>query len=79
MDKCYSIQAPAGQGDGTTFAFGEAVRSWKMNKRVNIPLEFSGTTGVIGELKVNNIGVLVISAAGAVKMDYVCRIRYSDN
>ncbi len=79
MDKSYGISALSGQGDGTTFAFGEVARAWNFHKRCNIPIEFSDTSGAIGTIRSNNIGVLAISKAGAVKFDYIARVRFSDS
>ncbi len=47
-------------------------------KKVSIPLEFDSTTGAIGEIRSNNIGVLVISSIGVVGFLGNTRIRYSD-
>lgn len=64
--------------DGTeTF---EYIKNWSFNRRVNIPLEFSSTTGAISELRSNNIGVLFIqeSTAPNAILKYQARLRFSD-
>lgn len=77
-DKSFGLNAPSGQGDGTTFAYGEYAEPWSMNKTLSLPIEYNSTTGALTEITSNNIGVLVISKAGAAKFDYVARVRFSD-
>ncbi len=54
------------------------IRTTTWYRKLNIPLEFSATTGAITELRSNNIGILLISsnAAGVVSMNV--RVRFSD-
>lgn len=48
-------------------------------KRCNIPIEFSGNTGAIAEIRSNNIGILMFSAGGVnLDVSFNIRIRYSD-
>lgn len=47
-------------------------------KACNVPIEFSGVTGAIAEIRSNNIGILTISSAGSVRLESRVRIRYSD-
>lgn len=66
----------------TTFGTGPVQKILKFNKKCNIPIEFSGTTGVIGEVRSNNIGVLGICAnvgSTAPVLDLTSRIRFSDS
>lgn len=55
--------------------------TFRFNKRCNIPLEFSGTTGVITELRSNNIGMLAITqtADRLPSFGFTARVRFSDN
>ncbi len=55
-------------------------KSWSFHKKLNIPLEFSGVTGAITELRSNNLGLLIICAAAAdvPAVSYVSRVRFSD-
>ncbi len=45
-------------------------------KDCNIKLEFDSTTGAITEIRSNNIGVLLISAAGVAAFDSKIRLRF---
>lgn len=54
-------------------------RHYAINKRCNIPIEFSGTTGTVSEMATNNIGMLLISQTGQVNWNSHSRIRYSDS
>lgn len=65
---------------GATTAYNNTTRTFDWYKRCNIPLEFSSTTGAIGEIRSNNIFLL----AQAVQDDLttvtgVCRVRFSDS
>lgn len=79
LDRNYDVAAQSGSGNGTVDRFGEQKKTFKFNKLCNIPLEFAATTGAITEIRSNNIGVLAISEAGVVTLQYTCRIRFSDN
>lgn len=60
-DKIFTIQPTSGAGDTANQHYARTFKSGTWKKTVNIPLEFSSTTGVITELKSNNIGLLLIS------------------
>ncbi len=47
--------------------------------KLDLPIEFSSTTGAIGEIRSNNLGVLLISSATVCRFDSSIRIRFSDN
>ncbi len=47
--------------------------------KLDLPIEFSSTTGAIGEIRSNNLGVLLISSATVARFDSSIRIRFSDN
>ncbi len=50
-----------------------------VNLKCNIPVEFNGTTGVIAEIRSNNIGFLIISRVGnLVVLDSHWRLRFTD-
>ena len=53
--------------------------TWSINLRLSCPLEFSGVTGAIGEIRSNNLGVLVVGRKGTVQVGYTWRVRFSDN
>jgi len=76
-DKTYTLN----QGTQNA-ALGSAatVREFKMNKKCNIPLEFSSTTGAITEVRSNNIMCLFINALAdnASGFFMTVRVKYSD-
>ncbi len=45
---------------------------------IDAVVEFNSTTGVIAEIRSNNLGVLFISHDGVAEMDGITRIRYFD-
>lgn len=50
--------------------------------KLNIPLEFSGATGAIAEIRSNNLALLCVHddlTGGIPSLEYNCRIRYKDN
>lgn len=67
-------------GAGVTTAYNNVSMPFECYKRLNIPLEFSSTTGAITELKSNNLFLM----AGAdftddlIQMAGVCRVRFID-
>lgn len=78
-DRTIATNCHAGSGDAGE-DFGRYVYNFNFNKRCNIPLEFSSTTGVITELRSNNIGILIISEdTDLASVKYTCRVRFSDN
>lgn len=85
MDRTYVLKSTAGGGLSTSNAdfTGDAI-SDSFYKKCNVPLEFSGTTGAITEIRSNNIGWMIcqnLSATGggsrpAVRFAGVMRIRW---
>ena len=80
MDKSVILnyQNLASDGGGVVSSTNTA-REGAFYKMCNIPLEFSATTGAMGEIRSNNIGVLLISANGQAKFESKIRLRFSDN
>ncbi len=78
MDRTYTLESMAGAGNGTSDSFSKAHIDDSFYKDVNIPLEFSAGAGVIGEVRSNNIGVLLISLGGVSGFDSKIRLRFSD-
>nr|DAO75535.1 MAG TPA: capsid protein [Cressdnaviricota sp.] len=67
---------------GVTTAYAGAARKIDWYKKCNIPIEFSSTTGAIGEIKSNNIFLLAGSSTAGddlVTVSGTCRLRFSDN
>ena len=79
MDRTYDMNNMAGGGDGTTEDYGEVHINDSLYKKVNIPIEFDSTAGAIGEIRSNNIGVLLISESQICAFDSKFRLRFSDN
>ncbi len=78
MDRTHDLKAPGAAGDGVANDSTEDVQSYVFFKEMNLPIEFSGINGVIGEIRSNNIGVLVISRGGTAELDSKFRLRFSD-
>ncbi len=78
-DKVYAMNYRAGGGDGTANDAAPFGINATFFKKCNIPIEFSSTTGAIGEIRSNNIGVLLISEAGVAGFNSKIRLRFSDN
>ncbi len=82
MDKNYTVAPQVAAGNGTADDTGAHSRPFSFFKKVNIPLEFSGTAdpSVMTELRSNNIGILFISLTGSsiLSIDSKVRLRFSD-
>ena len=67
---------------GVSAAYNNVLRKWDFYTKCTIPLEFSSTTGAIGELKTNNVFLLAgsngVAADDTVTVLAKCRLRYSD-
>lgn len=74
-DKRYTLNS-TGAANGNANENGAIQRYIKGNLKVNIPLEYSGTTGVITELRSNNVTVFAISEQGVATIDLHSRIRF---
>jgi len=64
--------------DANLYSTCPEIRSYSWFKKCHIPLEFSSTTGVITEIRSNNVGVLIISEDGSAGLFSIFRIRFSD-
>lgn len=64
--------------DGTNTASTPVMfREWRFYMKLNIPIDFTGTTGAIDVVSSNNIAYLYISSAGIIGVSQQCtRIRY---
>ncbi len=72
-----NYQCGASDGAGVVSAAGYE-RSYSFYKKLNIPLEFSSTTGAISEIQSNNLVLLLISLNGVAGFASRIRIRYTD-
>ncbi len=76
MDRYHVINHKSAAGDATGVDTNTETAFYKFHKKVNIPLEFSDTTGAITEIRSNNIGILVISGFGRAGFKSHCRLRF---
>ncbi len=67
----------ASDGAGLVSAI-QVVKDFTFFKKVNVPIEFSSTTGAITEIRSNNLGVLLISSNGLPGFFSQFRLRFSD-
>lgn len=68
-------------GAGVDGAYGAVSHTWNHYMKLNIPIEFSSTTGAIGEIKSNNIFLLAGSDGNTddlITVTGTARVRYSD-
>lgn len=79
MDRTHNINylTMASTGAGVTDQ-GQVTQFHTFKKRCSIPIEFSGATGAVTEMRTNNIGMLAISEAGICGLNGDLRIRFSD-
>lgn len=76
-DKTHTINPRAGAGDGAANDGASTVQSYKMHRKLSLPIEFSDTTGNISTIKSNNIGVIAyVKTSGTVAIQYTSRIRF---
>lgn len=79
-DKTFAMNPAAAEGNAAV-NICERIYHLQLNKRCNIPLEFSSTTGAISELRSNNIGVMCIASETVVNVSqvrYTTRVRFTD-
>lgn len=68
----------AASGASASFDMGQVIKAGSFKKSLNLPIEYSSTTGVIAEVRSNNIGILLISTAGRMNITSRIRVRFSD-
>lgn len=68
----YALQSTA--GGNTNFA--RSVVCDEINLKLNLPIEYNGTTGIISEMRSNNILLLFISLEGRCSVEMRTRIRF---
>ncbi len=81
MDRNYDLNSAAGGAPNGAESFSEWGMTDTFFKDVNIPIEYdnSVTTGAIGSVRTNNIGVLTISQAGLGVFVSKMRLRFTDS
>ncbi len=79
MDRTYTIGHDLAQTDGTnTGSYAETLIHDEFYKKVNIPIEYTGSTGAISQVTSNNIGIMTLSKNGTATFESKMRIRFSD-
>lgn len=78
-DKIHVMNCVAAAGDGAANDSAPMARQGKFYKNCNIPIEYSGTAGTIGEIRSNNLCLLVVANnAEATAIEATIRLRYLD-
>ncbi len=80
-DKTVTLVSKSGGPASTvTTNYREDARNGSFYKKCNIPIEYdtTATTGAIGTIRSNNIGLLVISHSGFAGLQSNVRVRFSD-
>lgn len=80
LDKLHVLNYQTLASDGAGVVSSAAVaRQFTLYKKCDIPIEFSSTTGAIGEIRSNNIGVLLLCSSGTASFYSKFRLRFSDS
>lgn len=78
-DKIYTLNYTSLASDGAgVVSQASVVKHFTIRKKCAIPIEFNNTTGVLTEIRSNNIGILLISQNGRPQLHSDWRIRFSD-
>ncbi len=79
MDRIVVLNRQVSSADGANTQSGPLfVKHGVFFKNVNIPIEYDNPDGVIGRMRTNNIGVLLISQTGVAGFTSKFRLRFSD-
>lgn len=68
--------------NGTTYQGIQQPVMFSYMKKCRIPIEYSGTSGVVGEIRSNNLVMLTISnfsTSSQMRMDWEFRVRFTDS
>ncbi len=80
MDRTHTLNYAGLASDGAgVVSQANVQQNFQFHKKCNIPIEFNAATGAIGEIRSNNLGVLLISAGGTAFFGSKFRLRFSDN
>lgn len=80
-DKLFTLNRTNLTVDDSGTAAYSSTGLWKGNhihKTMNVPIEYSGVTGAIAEIRSNNIGHLLLSMNARMSIQSVYRFRFSD-
>ncbi len=79
MDKVHNLNYPTLASDGAGVVSSASYTEDHMfYKTCNIPIEYSSTTGAIGEIRSNNISIFTMSSNGVCGFSSKWRVRFSD-
>lgn len=79
FDKAYATNSSAGSFDGTNDQFGSFYISDQWHKKLNIPIEYSGTGSAIADITSNNIALIACSENAVARFEGNIRVRYTDS
>ncbi len=80
MDRMHEMSTKGLASDGAGVVSSSGWRTENtFYKNCEIPIEFSSTTGALGEIRSNNLGILLMGASGLASFDSKIRLRFSDN
>ncbi len=72
----YAFAPIAATDDGTTIVWTYNTHAINKYIKVQIPIDYTGTTGAIGTIKSNNILLISVSEKGVARMNFNVRVRY---
>ncbi len=72
-----NLQHQAGAGNGSTNVWGGQAVDFTVHQRLNMPVEYDGTTGVITEIQSNNLFYLSCSNHGHIGFTSRSRLRFT--
>lgn len=65
---------------GTNFSTTQLRKSFKLYKKLNVPQQYDGSTGLIATVRDYSLGVIVIPSPGEqINFHWYSRLRYTDN
>ncbi len=79
LDKLHTLNYGTLASDGAgVVSSADVLREATFFKKCDIPIEFNSTTGAIGEIRSNNIGVMLMGHTGIAGFTSRIRLRFSD-
>ncbi len=78
-DKVIDMYCTAAAGNGSSNDFMGVFERGEYFKKCEIPIEYTSTTGAIGEITSNNIGVLMIADVATAVCHGKMRLRFTDS
>lgn len=66
----------AAAGTATTVDTGGVVQSFKINKKMNMPVNHDGSTAVVGSITDNAIGMIAFASNSGCTLNYTSRVRF---